>query len=148
LILFIPSFSFQIFGADIDDGHNMPMVSLGDRITMLDFNTTQLQTTNNVQLDFTLIDNKTGNNIRQATYIVTISIENQKAFYRNSHSHNEHILVEFVPSTVEPYRINAYFDTLSASYIADYSSPIKIIGNIFSLGNYKISVEVTGGGFQ
>jgi hypothetical protein len=37
----------------------------------------------------------------------------------------------FIPSTMEPYRINAYFDTLSASYMADYSGPIKVIGNIF-----------------
>jgi len=41
------------------------------------------------------------------------------------------IVMVFIPSTMEPYRINTYFDTLSASYMADYSGPIKVIGNIF-----------------
>lgn len=56
--------------------------------------------------------------------------------------------MEFVPSTIEPYKINANFDTLSASYVVDYGGPIKIIGNIFSPGNYSVSLEVTGGDFD
>ena len=40
--------------------------------------------------------------------------------------------------------MNANFDTLSASYVADYIAPIKVIGNIFSPGNYTVSLEVTG----
>jgi hypothetical protein len=124
------------------------MVSLGDRNAMLDFNTTQLQASNNFQLDFTLIDNKTGSNIQHTTYLVTITSENQRLFTETVHSHDGHILMEFVQSTVEPYRINANFDTLSASYIADYSGPIKVIGNIFSPGNYSVSLEVTGVDFD
>ena len=49
---------------------------------------------------------------------------------------------------MEPYRINANFDTLSASYMADYSGPIKVIGNIFSLSNYTVTLEVTGVDFD
>lgn len=45
---------------------------------------------------------------------------------------------------MEPYRINANFDTLSANYMADYSGPIEVIGNIFSLSNYTVTLEVTG----
>ena len=56
--------------------------------------------------------------------------------------------MEFVPSIIEPYRINANFDTLSASYMADYSAPIKVIGNIFSLSNYTVTLEVTGVDFD
>ncbi|TLX92810.1 MAG: hypothetical protein E6K97_00615 [Thaumarchaeota archaeon] len=41
------------------------------------------------------------------------------------------IVTVFVPSTMEPYHINANFDTLSASYMADYSGSIKVIANIF-----------------
>lgn len=148
LIPFILSSSFQIFGAELGDGHNMPMVSLGDRNAMLDFNTTQLQASNNVQLDFTLMDNKTGSNLQHTTYLVTITSENQRLFTETVHSHDGHILMEFVPSTVEPYRINANFDTLSASYIADYGGPIKVLGNIFSPGNYTVSLEVTGVDFD
>ena len=44
--------------------------------------------------------------------------------------------------------MNANFDTLSANYIADYSGPIKVIGNIFSSGNYTVSLEVTGVDFD
>jgi hypothetical protein len=57
------------------------------------------------------------------------------------------IVTVFVPSTMEPYRINANF-TLSASYMADYSGPIKVIANIFSLSNYTVTLEVTGVDFD
>jgi hypothetical protein len=142
------SSSNSIFGAELGDGHNMPMVNLGDRNAMLDFNSTQLPATNNVQLEFTLMDNKTGNNIQHTTYLVTIFNESQRVFTETVHSHDGHILMEFVPSTIRPYKINANFDTLSASYIADYSGPIKVIGNIFSPGNYTVSLEVTGVDFD
>lgn len=145
---FILSSNLHIFGAELGDGHNMPMVSLGDRNAMLDFNSTQLPATNNVQLDFTLMDNKTGNNIQHTTYLVTISNESQRLFTETVHSHDGHILMEFAPSTIEPYKINANFDTLSASYIADYSGPIKVMGNIFLPGNYTVSLEVTGVDFD
>jgi len=148
LISFILVSITQMFGAELGDGHNMPMVSLGDRNAMLDFNSTQLPATRSVQLDFTLMDNKTGNNIQHTTYLVTISNESQRVFTETVHSHDGHILMEFVPSTTEPYKINANFDTLSASYIADYSGPIKVIGNIFSPGNYMVSLEVTGVDFD
>ena len=58
------------------------------------------------------------------------------------------IVTVFVPSTMEPYRINANFDPLSASYMADYSGPIKVMGNIFSPGNYTVTLEVTGVDFD
>jgi hypothetical protein len=148
LISFILIFNTQIFGAELGDGHNMPMVSLGDRTAILDFSSIQLPATNSVQLDFTLIDNKTGNNILHTTYLVAVFNESQRLFTETVHSHDGHILMEFVPSTMEPYKINANFDTLSASYVADYGGPIKVIGNIFSLGNYSVSLEVTGVDFD
>jgi hypothetical protein len=148
LISFILVSNTQIFGAELGDGHNMPMVGFGDRKAMLDFSSTQLPATNNVQLDFTLIDNKTGNNIQHTTYLVVVFNESQRLFTETVHSHDGHILMEFAPSTMEPYKINANFDTLSASYVADYSGPIKVIGNIFSPGNYTVSLEVTGVDFD
>ncbi|MFZ0367048.1 MAG: hypothetical protein WAL21_05125 [Nitrososphaeraceae archaeon] len=138
----------QIFAAELGDGHNMPMVSIGDRNAMLAFIATQLPATKNVQLEFALLDNKTGNNIQHTTYLVIVSHKNQRLFTETVHSHNGHILMEFVPSTIEPYRMNANFDTLSASYVADYSGPIKVIGHIFSPGNYTVSLEVTGVDFD
>ena len=94
---------------------------------MLAFTATQLPAAKNVQLEFNLLDNKTGNNMQHTTYLVTVSHENQRLFTKTVHSHDGHILMEFIPSTIEPYRINANFDTLSASYIADYNGPIKVI---------------------
>jgi hypothetical protein len=53
------------------------------------------------------------------------------------------IVTVFVPSIVEPHRINANFDTLSASHIADYIGPNMVVGNIFSLSNYTVTLDVT-----
>jgi hypothetical protein len=138
----------QTFGAELGDGHNMPMVTIGDRNAMLEFKATQIPINNDVNLDFTLVDNKTGNNIQHTTYLVTISNANQRLFTETVHSHDGHMLMEFVPSSIDPYQVNANFDTLSASYVADYSSPIKVIGKIFSPGNYTVSLEVTGVDFD
>ncbi|MDW3644599.1 MAG: hypothetical protein QN819_07175 [Nitrososphaeraceae archaeon] len=138
----------QIFGAELGDGHNMPMATIGDRIAMLAFKSAQVPTNKNVNLDFTLLDNKTGDNIQHTTYFVTISNANQRLFTETVHSHGGHILMEFVPSTIDRYRVNANFDTLSVSYVADFSGPIKVIGKIFSPENYTVSLEVTGVDFD
>lgn len=61
----------------------MPMVSLDDRNAMLAFTATQLPATRNVQLEFNLLDNKTGNNIQHTTYLITVSHENER-LHRNS----------------------------------------------------------------
>jgi hypothetical protein len=144
----IPNSDFQTFAAELGDGHNMPMVTLGDRSAQLKFNATELPANKNVHLDFTLLDNKTGKNIQHTTYLVTVANESRRLFTETVHSHDGHILMEFVRSTTEPYHINANFDPLSASYIADYSGPIKVIGDIFSPGNYTVSLEVTGVDFD
>ncbi|MDW0170167.1 MAG: hypothetical protein QOK79_11595 [Nitrososphaeraceae archaeon] len=52
------------------------------------------------------------------------------------------------PPTIDTYRVNANFDTLSVSYVADFSGPIKVIGKIFSPENYTVSLEVTGVDFD
>ena len=145
---FISFSNAQIFAAQLGDGHNMPMASLGDRNATLAFTATQLPANKNVQMEFNLLDNKTGNNIQHTTYLVTVSHQNQRLFTETVHSHDGHILMEFIPSRIEPYRMNANFDTLSASYIAEYGGPIKVIGNVFSPGNYTVLLEVTGVDFD
>jgi hypothetical protein len=51
----------------------------------------------------------------------------------------------FVPDSSNPYKVNANFDGLSASYISEFGSPIKVNGPLFSnSGNYSVSLEVTG----
>jgi len=55
----------------------------------------------------------------------------------------------FVPDGTTPYKMNANFDALSASYISEFGSPIKINGPIFTTpGNYSLSLEVTGVDFD
>ena len=68
---FISYSNDQIFAAELGDGHNMPMVSLGDRNAMLAFTASQLPATKNVQLEFNLLDNKTANNIQHTTYNIS-----------------------------------------------------------------------------
>ena len=48
----IPNSGFQTFAAELGDGHNMPMVSLGDRNAQLKFNAGLM-----TSLDFTTIKN-------------------------------------------------------------------------------------------
>jgi hypothetical protein len=94
-----------------ETGH-MPIVTIGDRNAMLAFKAAQVPPNKNVNLDFTLLDNKTGNNIQHTTFLVTISNSNQRLFTETVHSHDGHILMEFVPSRIDPYRVNANFDSL------------------------------------
>ena len=79
-----------------ETGH-MPIVTIGDRNAMLAFKAAQVPTNKNVNLDFTLLDNKTGNNIQHTTFLVTISNSNQRLFTETVHSLDGHILMEFVP---------------------------------------------------
>jgi hypothetical protein len=126
--------SNQTFGAELGDGHNMAKVTIGDRNAMLAFNAAQVPTNKNDNLDFTLLDNKTGNNIQHTTYLVTISNANQRLFTEIVHSHDGQILMEFVPSTIDLYRVNANFDTILASYVADFSVQSRLLVKFFLRG--------------
>jgi hypothetical protein len=101
---------------------------------MLAFNAAQVPTNKNDNLDFTLLDNKTGNNIQHTTYLVTISNANQRLFTEIVHSHDGQILMEFVPSTIDLYRVNANFDTILASYVADFSVQSRLLVKFFLRG--------------
>ena len=92
---------------------NMPMVTIRDRNAMLAFKSAQVPTNKNVNLDFTLLDNKTRDNIQHTTYLVSISKANQRLFTETVHSHGGHIIMEFVPSTIDPYRVHAFRDPSS-----------------------------------
>jgi hypothetical protein len=76
-LFIISNSNTQIFAAELGDGHNMPMATLGERKALLAYNATQLPTNRNVNLDFTLLDNKTGKNIQHTTYLVTVANENK-----------------------------------------------------------------------
>jgi hypothetical protein len=128
-------------------GHNLPPSIIGDREISLNFNNPQIisATEKNV-INFALVDNKTGNNIPHVTYIVSIyNQENKNAFTANLHGHDGEIKLEFLNTGFEGYNIHANYDTLAASYVSDFGSPIKIDGSIFSdPGKYRVVTEITG----
>jgi len=128
-------------------GHNLPPSIIGDREIFLNFTKPQIESTaENGIINFALVDKKTGNNIPHVTYIVGIyNQENKNMFTANLHGHNGEIKLEFHNNDLGNYNINANYDTLSASYVSDFGSPIKIDGSIFSNpGKYRVVAEITG----
>jgi hypothetical protein len=128
-------------------GHTLPPSIIGDREISLNFNNPQIisGTEKNV-INFALVDNKTGNNIPHVTYIVSIyNQESKNKFTANLHGHNGEIKLEFLNTELEGYNIHANYDTLAASYVSDFGSPIKIDGSVFSdPGKYRLVTEITG----
>ncbi len=133
------------------DGHNMPTASLGNREAMLVFDTvpSQVIAGKHVNFNFKLMDNNTGNTIFHVTYLVAIMRDAQRVFTESVHTHDGNMKIQFVPSATNPYKINANYDGLSASYVSDFGNPIKVSGPIFvTAGNYTVSFEITGVDFD
>jgi hypothetical protein len=133
--------------AQMGHGHNLPSAALGDRKALLNFTTepSQLESGKNIGFNFNLKDNNTGKNIPHVTYLVTLKKEGIRLFTESVHTHDGNIKILFVPDSSNPYKVNANFDGLSASYISEFGSPIKVNGPLFSnSGNYSVSLEVTG----
>jgi hypothetical protein len=128
-------------------GHNLPPSIVGDRELFLNFNNPKIDSAaGKAVINFALVDNKTGNNISHVTYVVSIYNEEEKnMFTANLHGHNGEIKLEFHNKAIEGYNINANYDSLSASYVSDFGSPIKIDGSVFSNpGKYRVVTEITG----
>lgn len=128
-------------------GHNLPPSIIGDRQIFLNFDNPKLDgTTEKNIINLALIDNRTGNNIPHVTFIVSIyDREDKNKFTANLHGHNGEIRLEFLNKGSEEYTIHANYDTLAASYVSDFGSPIKIDGSIFNQpGKYKVITEITG----
>src|SRR6476619_3948186 len=137
--------------AQMGRDHNMPSANLGDRKALLIFKSepSQLISGKNVGFNFNLKDNDTGNNILHVTYLVTLMREGQRLFTETVHTHDGNMSLLFVPDGTTPYKVGANFDGLSASYISEFGSPIKINGPLFATpGNYSLSLEVTGVDFD
>ena len=137
--------------AQMGRDHNMPSANLGDRKALLIFKSepSQLISGKNVGFNFNLKDNDTGNNILHVTYLVTLMREGQRLFTETMHTHDGNMKLLFVPDSTNPYKVGANFDGLSASYVAEFGSPIKINGPLFATpGNYSVSLEVTGVDFD
>jgi hypothetical protein len=128
-------------------GHNLPPSIIGDREISLNFNNPQINSaTEKNGINFALVDNKTGNKIPHVTYIVSIyNQESKNIFTANLHGHDGEIKLEFLNTGLEGFNIHANYDQLSASYVSDFGSPIKIDGSVFSdPGKYRVVTEITG----
>lgn len=129
----------------------MPTASLDNRQAALMFNIdpSPVIAEKNVDFDIKLMDNKTGNNISHVTYLVTITKGGQRVFTESLHTHDGNLKIQFVPTATNPYKVNANYDGLSASYVSDFGNPIKVNGPIFVMrGNYTASFEITGVDFD
>jgi hypothetical protein len=141
----------KISYAQLGHGHNLPSAALGDRKALLNFTTepSRLESGKNIGFNFNLKDNNTGNNIPHVTYLVTLMKDGIRLFTESVHTHDGNIKLLFVPDSSNPYKLSANFDGLSASYISEFGSPIKVNGPLFSMaGNYSVSLEVTGVDFD
>ena len=128
-------------------GHNLPPSIIGDREIFLNFDYPNLNSvTEKNTMNLALIDNKTGTNISHVTFLVSIyDQDNKNKFTANLHGHDGKIRLEFLNTGNEVYDIHANYDTLAASYVSDFGSPIKIDGSVFSEpGKYKVKTEITG----
>jgi hypothetical protein len=141
----------KILHAQLGHGHNLPSATWGDRKALLNFTRepSQLVSGKNIGFNFNLKDNNTGHNIPHVTHLVTLMKDSLRLFTESLHTHDGNMKLLFVPDSSEPYKVNANFDGLSASYISEFGSPIKVNGPLFSMGgNYSVSLEVTGVDFD
>lgn len=97
-------------------------------------------------MSYSFLDKTSGNDIQHVTYLLTVTNpEGKKTFSEVLHGHDGTVNVEFRPSDAQSYKINANYDNLAASYVADQAGTIAVVGPVFNApGNYNIDVEVNG----
>jgi len=129
-------------------GHDLPPSDIGDRQAFLRFNAPSIASGSEVSMSYSLIDESTGSNIQHVTYFLTVvDPEGQNAFSEVLHGHDGTVNVEFRSGSEgqENYKINANYDNLAASHVADQAGLITVVGPVFdNLGTYKVDIEVSG----
>ncbi len=99
-------------------------------------------------MSYSLMDEASGSNIQHVTYFLTVvDSEGQKAFSEVLHGHDGTVNVEFRSGSEgqQDYGINANYDNLAASYVADQAGLITVVGPVFDApGAYKVGIEVSG----
>ncbi|MEO9295755.1 MAG: hypothetical protein ABI347_09175 [Nitrososphaera sp.] len=131
------------------DQSHVPTAQIGNRQVALDFKTTPATPLpgENVDMSLFLFDNSTSKAILHVTFILGITNEEGKqVFSEVVHGHDGTVNLRFIEDNSVPrYRVSANYDNLSASYISDVGSPIKVQGKVFlAPGNYNVAVEVIG----
>lgn len=153
LFLTAVSSARQAYAADPDhmtsDQSHVPTAQIGDRQLALDFKTTPTTPlpSQNVDMSLFLFDNSTSKAIPHVTFVLGITNEEGKqVFSEVVHGHDGKVNLRFLEDNSVPrYRVSGNYDSLSASYISDVGSPIKVQGKVFSTpGDYSVAVEVIG----
>jgi hypothetical protein len=142
-LLLVTSFSFNAYGAGGDD---LPPSNIGDRQVFLSFNAPSIADPSEmVAMSYSFMDKATSKNVQHVTYFLTVSNpEGRQTFSEVLHGHDGTVNVQFRPGEGQ-YKVNANYDNLAASYVADQGGFISVVGPVFSeQGKYKVNVEVNG----
>lgn len=132
------------------DQSHLPTANIGNRQLALEFTTNPAAALPKGQIDLnlSLIDKNTGNNAPHVTYTIIITREedDKQVFNELVHGHDGKVTIRYIDDpSAQTYRVSANYDTLSASYVSDFGSPIKVEGQVFSVpGTYKVSIDVIG----
>lgn len=131
------------------DQSHIPTANIGDRQVALDFNTTPATPlpSDSIDMNLYLFDKGTNKAISHVTFTLGITAEDGKqVFSELVHGHDGKVALRFIEdNSTARYKVSANYDNLSASYVSDFGSPIKVQGRVFSgPGNYNVSVDVIG----
>jgi len=127
-------------------GHNLPQSNLGGREVFLSFNASSIANpSDEVNMSLSFMDNATGKNVNHVTYLLAISNpQGNQTFSEVLHGHDGTVTLKFRPGE-SPYRVNANYDNLAASYVPDQAGIITVTGPVFAApGTYTVNVEVNG----
>jgi hypothetical protein len=142
-LLLVTSFSLNAYAAG---GHDLPPSNIGDRQVFLSFNAPSVADPSEmVAMSYSFMDKASGDNVRHVTYFLTVSNpQGEQTFSEVLHGHDGTVNVQFRPGDGQ-YKVNANYDNLAASYVADQGGLITVVGPVFAdQGSYTINVEVNG----
>jgi hypothetical protein len=126
--------------------HNLPPSNIGGREVFLSFNApTIADSSEEIDMSYSFMDTATGNNVNHVTYFLAISDpQGNQTFSEVLHGHDGTVRLQFKPGE-DQYRVNANYDNLAASYVADPAGLITVTGPVFGeQGTYTVDIEVNG----
>ena len=136
-------FSLNAYGAG---GHDLPPSNIGDRQVFLSFNAPSIaDPSERIAMSYSFMDKATGKNVQHVTYFLTVSnSQGKQTFSEVLHGHDGTVNVQFRPGEGQ-YKVNANYDGLAASYVADQGGAITVVGPVFAeQGSYQVNIEVNG----
>ena len=126
--------------------HNLPPSNIGGREVFLSFNAPAIaDPSEEIDMSYSFMDKATGNNVNHVTYFLAISDpQGNQTFSEVLHGHDGTVRLQFKPGEGQ-YRVNANYDNLAASYVADPAGLITVTGPVFAQqGIYTVDIEVSG----